>query len=242
MVLQGNVESKKPRNSSKGENSRAGENQAKAAADDGGSEAGGSEEAKAQSQGQAPAEAVMVPGQPVTLPADWASHGTIALVSHSGMGGITVIHTEMPPGTQLQPIVAAGTSVISLDGATIQVPFSLPASMAHAITPMSTVVTAPVTTTTTATSDSLDASMAMALTELSEGRVALRTECVLEAAVSQTLLAPEVGGEGAGPPAVPPCGEQFATGQAEASPSDQPLNTDEASANEHKDSSEAQEV
>ncbi|XP_059897457.1 GDNF-inducible zinc finger protein 1 isoform X1 [Gadus macrocephalus] len=237
VVLQGNVESKKPRHSSKGGSSGAGESQAKVEADGGGSEANGSEEAKAATevQTQAPAEAIMVPGQPVTLPADWASHGTIALVSHSSMGGITVIHAEMPPGTQLQP------SVISLDGATIAVPFSL----AHAITPMTTTV---VTTTATATtSDSLDASMsepALALTELSEGRVALRTACVLEAAVSQTLLAPgsEVGPGEPGVQAEVPCEDQFATEQAEDVPNDQPLNTEEASVDEHKDSSVAQDV
>ena len=261
MVLQGNVESKKPRQSSKGESSGAGGSQAKAEGDAGaGSEAAASEEAKAQvqgqvqGQGQAPAEAIMVPGQPVALPADWASHGTIALVSHGSMGGITVIHTEMPPGTQLQPIVttdATGTSVISLDGATIQVPFS----MAHAITPVSTVASAapaptPPPTTTTA-ADALDVSMsepAMALTELCEGRVALRTACVLEAAVSQTLLAPgpgsEVGPEGGAPPAEPgvqamvPCEDQSGMGQAEAAPP----NAEEASVHEHKDSSVARDV
>ncbi|CAL8313353.1 unnamed protein product [Lota lota] len=244
VVLQGNVESKKPRHSSKGENSGAGENQAKAEADGGGSEAAGSDGA----QTQAPAEAMMVPGQPVTLPADWATHGTIALVSHSSMEGITVIHTEMPPGTQLQPIVttdATGTRVISLDGTTIAV------SMAHAITPMSTVVTAAAAAATT--TDSLDAPIsepAMTVTEVSESRVALRTSCVLEAAVSQTILAPgsEFGPEGAGPPAesgvraMVSCVEPFATGQAEAAPSDQPLNTEDTSVNEHKDSSVAQDI
>ncbi|CAL8315850.1 unnamed protein product [Merluccius merluccius] len=224
VVLQGNVEGKKPRHSAKGENSGTGENQNQNKA--GGAEAAGPEGAKAQTQTQpqAQAEALMVPGQPVTLPADWATHGTIALVSHDSLGGITVIHTEMPPG-------ATGTNVISLDGSTIAVPFALPVSMAQALAPMSAGGT--ITTTTTDTSHSAPA---MAATEVSESHAATSaTACVLEAAVSQTILAPalegasEAAAAAAGPPAdsgvqgMVSCGEQLAMQHA---PSDQLQNTD----------------
>ncbi|XP_053699690.1 GDNF-inducible zinc finger protein 1 [Synchiropus splendidus] len=65
------------------------------------------------------------PPQPVTLPSDWANHGAIALVSHSSLGGITVIQTEVPTTD------STGARVISLDSA---VPFSLPASVAQTVT------------------------------------------------------------------------------------------------------------
>ncbi|KAJ3583050.1 hypothetical protein NHX12_034518 [Muraenolepis orangiensis] len=220
VVLRGNVETKKSKHSAKGETSGVGENrdqnQAKAC------EAASSEGAKAQTPPQAQAEAIVVPGQPVTLPADWATHGTIALVSHGPLGGITVIHTEMPPGTQLQPLVttdATGNSIISLDGSTIAVPFSIPVSMAHAITPVS------------ATTDhSFAAPVSEAADEVSESSVVPPSVCVLEAAASQTILAP--GSEVAGPPeesdvvAMVLCGNPFATEQMEAAPSDRLLNTE----------------
>ncbi|XP_051510387.1 GDNF-inducible zinc finger protein 1-like [Myxocyprinus asiaticus] len=84
-------------------------------------------------------EVVAVSGEPVTISGDWAGTGTIALVSHTSLGGLTVIQTEVPAGTQLQPIVTAdGTSVISLDasavGMPVTVPFSIPISVAHSIT------------------------------------------------------------------------------------------------------------
>lgn len=81
-------------------------------------------------------DSIVVSAEPVTIPSDWSSQGAIALVSHGTLGEITVIHTEVRPGTQIQPIVTtdtAGTSIISLDGSAIPVPFSIPVSMAHSL-------------------------------------------------------------------------------------------------------------
>lgn len=84
-------------------------------------------------------EVVAVSGQPVTISGDWAGSGAIALVSHTALGGLTVIQTEMPVGTQLQPIVTTdGTNVISLDASAVSipvnVPFNIPISVAHSLT------------------------------------------------------------------------------------------------------------
>eukprot|EP00064_Thunnus_orientalis_P011548 superscaffoldBa00001676_g11579 len=129
----------------------------------------------------------MVPAEPVTLPPDWTSHGAIALVSHGTLGGITVIHTEMPPGTQIQPIVttdSTGASVISLDGSAIPVPFSIPVSMAQ-----------PIPLSSEASSTSL--SVPTLSVPVSDGALAsvsvtpiVSTSSVLEAGASQTILAP----------------------------------------------------
>ncbi len=74
--------------------------------------------------------------EPVTISGDWAGPGTIALVSHTALGGLTVIQTEIPAGTQLQPLVTTD-GVISLDasavGMPVTVPFSIPISVAHSI-------------------------------------------------------------------------------------------------------------
>ncbi|XP_028858825.1 GDNF-inducible zinc finger protein 1 [Denticeps clupeoides] len=71
-------------------------------------------------EGQAQAAQVAVTAEPVTISGDWGSHGTIALVSHN-LGGFTVIQTEVPAGTQLQPIIAA-------DGSPVTMPFHIPLS------------------------------------------------------------------------------------------------------------------
>ncbi|KAG9344682.1 hypothetical protein JZ751_010368 [Albula glossodonta] len=74
--------------------------------------------------------------QPVTLSGDWSSagHGAITLVSHTTLGGFTVIKTELPTA-QLQPIVGgdqggvAGTQVISLETPGVAVPLQVPVSV-----------------------------------------------------------------------------------------------------------------
>ncbi|XP_052442838.1 GDNF-inducible zinc finger protein 1 isoform X1 [Carassius gibelio] len=91
-----------------------------------------------ESNAQKTQEVVAVSGEPVTISGDWAGPGTIALVSHTALGGLTVIQTEVPAGTQLQPLVTTdGTSVISLDasavGMPVTVPFSIPISVTHSI-------------------------------------------------------------------------------------------------------------
>lgn len=83
-------------------------------------------------------EMVPVPEEPVTISGDWADPGTITVVSHGTLGNLTVIQTEVPPGTQLQPLVTAdGASVISLESSTVGIPvalpFSIPISVAHSI-------------------------------------------------------------------------------------------------------------
>ncbi|XP_028252740.1 GDNF-inducible zinc finger protein 1 [Parambassis ranga] len=177
VVLEGNVEEKIPRSSTKGkaEKARAGEKKSSAKKGCGG-------------DGRTPTDSTVVPTEPVTLPPEWTSHGAIALVSHTALGGITVIHTEVPPGTQIQPIVTSdstGTSVIALDGSAIPVPFSVPVSIAH---PVSLSSEAPSTSLSVPTlsipvSDGLLASVSEIPT--------ISTSSVLEAAASQTILAPD---------------------------------------------------
>lgn len=132
------------------------------------------------------ADSFMVPSEPVTLPSEWTSHGAIALVSHGALGGITVIHTDMPPGTQLQPIVttdSTGASVISLDGSAIPVPFSIPVSMAHTIPLCSEA------SSTSLSIPTLSVPVSGTLASVSEIPT-VSTSSVLEAAASQTILAP----------------------------------------------------
>lgn len=75
-------------------------------------------------------ETVCVPEEPVTISGDWADPGTITVVSHGTLGNLTVIQTEVPHGTQLQPIVTAdGASVISLESSTVGIPVALPFSI-----------------------------------------------------------------------------------------------------------------
>ncbi|XP_072296230.1 uncharacterized protein gzf1 [Eucyclogobius newberryi] len=112
----------------------------------------------------------------VTVPPNWASHGAIALVSHAALGGITVIHTEIPAGTKLQPVVntdSTGASVLSLDNSSITVPFSIAASVAQS---MSTATIPAVTIS--------DGALAI----VSESPT-ISTQSVLEVAASQTILA-----------------------------------------------------
>ncbi|KAF7666941.1 hypothetical protein LDENG_00086410 [Lucifuga dentata] len=218
VVLEGNVESKKPKSPAKVKTEKAGMGEKKSSAKGGDGVNGGD---KVQTS------TIMVPAEPVTLPADWTSQGTIALVSHSSLGGITVIHTEMPAGTKIQPIVttdATGASIISLDGSAITGPFSLPVSMSHAIpvssqAPSSSSLSVPVTLTVPVCNATLSS--------VSE-TAAVSTSSVLEVAASQTILAPVSEAEAAAETdifepdiqSVIITDEQCGTGQAAAVPSD----------------------
>ncbi|KAM9356238.1 uncharacterized protein gzf1 [Pholidichthys leucotaenia] len=147
VVLEGNVEEKKPRfppkektekpkgprerkTSAKRNISSTAVEDAAAAKDAAATEA---EDAAAADSGttgpddKIKTESIIVSTEEVTLHPDWAGHGTIALVSHAE---ITVIHTKVSPGTQIQPIVttdSTGASVIAIDGSS----FSLPVSISH---------------------------------------------------------------------------------------------------------------
>lgn len=173
VVLEGNVEEKKPKTPTKekAEKSEAGEKQGSPGKNSGTSDAG---TAKTNT------DSIVVQTEPVALPSEWTTtHGAIALVSHGALGGITVIHTEVPPGTRLQPIVttdSTGASVISLDGSTI--PFSIPVSMAQSIP----LVSDAASTLMVPVSDSTVKSDTETPT--------MSTSSVLEAAASQTILAP----------------------------------------------------
>lgn len=170
VVLEGNVEDKKPKSPPK-EKAGALEKKSKA---------------RKSSDGRATVEAAAktstnpeVSVEPVTLPSEWTGHGAIALVSHDALGAITVIHTEVPAGTQIQPIVttdSTGTSIISLDGPAISVPFSIPVSVAHSI---------PVSSEATSALSVSDGTLASV-----SGITTVPTSSVLEAAASQTILAP----------------------------------------------------
>ncbi|XP_074471522.1 uncharacterized protein gzf1 [Sebastes fasciatus] len=184
VVLEGNVEDKKPKSPTKGKTEKAGpkEKRSTARKGAGGSAAGGT--GTAGGHGKTPTDSLVLSSEPITLPSEWTSHGAFAVVSHGALGGITVIHTEMPPGTQLQPIVttdSTGASVISLDGSGI--PFSIPVSMAHTL-PLcseasSTSLSIP--TLSIPVSDGTFASVSEIPT--------VSTASVLEAAASQTILA-----------------------------------------------------
>ncbi|XP_070844198.1 GDNF-inducible zinc finger protein 1 isoform X2 [Chaetodon trifascialis] len=182
VVLEGNVEDKKPKSTPKGKTEKAGAGDKKSAARKGGGGAAAAGTDAAASPGKTHTDSIVVPAEPVTLPTEWATHGAIALVSHGALGGITVIHTEVPPGTQIQPIVTTdgtGASVISLDGSAIPVPFSIPMSMAN-----------PVPLSSDASTISL--SVPTLSVPVSDGTLAsvVSTSSVLEAAASQTILAP----------------------------------------------------
>ncbi|XP_070782034.1 GDNF-inducible zinc finger protein 1 [Enoplosus armatus] len=186
VVLEGNVEDKKPKTPTKGKTEKGGAGEKKStgrksvsAAAAGTSVAGGLTKTHTDS--------IVVPAEPVTLPSEWTTHGAIALVSHGSLGGITVIHTEVPPGTQIQPIVttdSTGASVISLDGSAIPVPFSIPVSMAHTI-PLSSEASTISLSVPTLSVPVCDGTMASA-SEIPT----VSTASVLEAAASQTILAP----------------------------------------------------
>lgn len=113
------------------------------------------------SSGKIHTDSILVPAGSVPLPPEWTTHGAITLVSHGTSGEITVIHTDMTPGTQMQPIVTTEdteTRVISLDASAIPVPFSIPMSLATSVSISET--------------------------------PAISTSSVLEAAASHTILAP----------------------------------------------------
>lgn len=135
-----------------------------------------------------------VSGEPVTISGDWPGPGTIALVSHTALGGLTVIQTEVPAGTQLQPLVATdGTSVISLDasavGMPVTVPFSIPISVAHSISVSPSISGSVPITVTGHVSDAILAPTTTAATseaEATENRLASAAvdECVSVQAVA----------------------------------------------------------
>ncbi|XP_060948048.1 GDNF-inducible zinc finger protein 1 [Limanda limanda] len=188
VVLEGNVEDKKPKSTLKGKTKKAGtwEKTSPSSISGDGAATGdavstGAEGAAADdAAGKTTTDSIVVPAEPVTLSSDWTSHGTIALVSH---GGITLIHTEVPSGTQIQPIMTTdgtGTNLISLDGSAI--PFSIPVSMAHPI---------PLASSTSTTSLSVPAVLSLPVCDATLAPVSeIPTSSVLEAAVSQTILSP----------------------------------------------------
>lgn len=185
VVLEGNVVDKKSKSPTKGtlEKTAAGERKKTARKSIcGGGPAAEAAAAAAGSSGKTLTDSIVVPAEPVTLSSEWTTHGAIALVSHDTAGGITVIHTEVPRGTQLQPIVTTdgtGASVISLDGSAI--PFSV--SMAHPV-PLSSeasTISLSVPTVSVPVSDGT----AVSVSEMP----AISTSCVLETAASQTILA-----------------------------------------------------
>ncbi|XP_053301029.1 GDNF-inducible zinc finger protein 1 [Pleuronectes platessa] len=190
VVLQGNMEDKKPKSTPKGKTKKAG-----AAAGDAVSTGAEGDTVTpadatcavyaddAAAASKTTTDSILARAEPVTLPPDWTSHGTIALVSQ---GGITVIHTEVPPGTHIQPIMTTdgtGTNLISLDGSTI--PFSIPVSMAHPIPLVSSISTSSLSLPSVLSFPVSDATLAP-VNEIP----AVPTSSVLEAAVSQTLLSP----------------------------------------------------
>lgn len=192
MVLEGNVEEKKPRSPAKEKTEKAGpgEKKNKASKSPRTATTAPSISSSATCSGsdisKSHTDSIVVSTQPLTLPSDWTSHGAIALVRHSELGGITVIHTEVPAGTQIQPLVATnstGTSVISLDGSAIPVPFSIPVSMTHTV-PLSS--EAPSTSLSVST---LSIPVSDALLASVSDIPAVSTASVLESAASQTILA-----------------------------------------------------
>ncbi|KAL0967724.1 hypothetical protein UPYG_G00256090 [Umbra pygmaea] len=127
---------------------------------------------------------VVVPGKPITLSANWGDPGTIALVSHPTLGEFTVIQTEMSGGTQL-PMVSTGAGVISLDGSTVSVPFSIPVSMSSI--PVSSSSSGPLPVQTM----SLSVPVSEAMFTPVSGTSAIETSSMLETAVTQTILSPD---------------------------------------------------
>ncbi|XP_059213057.1 GDNF-inducible zinc finger protein 1 [Centropristis striata] len=182
VVLEGNVEDKKPKSPPK-EKAGAKEKKNTGKKSAGAAAAGGTTD----SHGKTNTDSFMVPSEPVTIPSEWTSHGAIAVVSHGALGGITVIHTDMPPGTQLQPIVttdSTGASILSFDGQAIPVPLQIPVSMSHTIPLCSEASSTSLSIPTL----SVPVSDAM-LTTVSEMST-VSTSSLLEAAASQTILAP----------------------------------------------------
>ncbi|KAM4712516.1 uncharacterized protein gzf1 [Anableps anableps] len=181
VVLEGNVEEKKPKSPAKEKAEKGGAEEKRSTANKSSSSAATAETSSANDAGKTSTETVMVPTEPVALPADWARHGAITLVSHGGVGAIAVIHTEVPPGTQLQPIVAtSSTNTITLDGSAIAVPFSIPVSVAQALSSEAPSSSLSVPTLSVPVSETLLASDISTVSATS----------LLEAAATQTVLAP----------------------------------------------------
>ncbi|KAM7395707.1 hypothetical protein PAMA_007127 [Pampus argenteus] len=184
VVLEGNLE--KPKAQTKGKTEKAGAGEKKSTSRK--SVAGAAAAAAAATActgdgaGKTHTETIVVPAEHVTLPPDWTSHGSIALVSDGTLGGITVIRTEMPPGTQMQPIVTTdgtGGSVISID-----VPFPMPVSMAQPIPLCSEASSTSLSIPTLSVPISNDTLASVSVNPV------VSTSSVLEAAASQTILAP----------------------------------------------------
>ncbi|XP_068198514.1 GDNF-inducible zinc finger protein 1 [Antennarius striatus] len=184
VVLEGNLENKKLKTPNKGKTEKA----------ETGGKKGSIIKTVATAGSDAPVStsntltnSIVVPAEPVTIHSEWTSHGAIALVSHGTVGGITVIQTEVPPGTQLQPIIttdSTGTSVISLDGSAIPVPFTIPVSMSQTI-PLSSeasTISLSVPTISVPVSDSTF----MPVSEIP----VTSASSILEAIASQSSLAP----------------------------------------------------
>ncbi|XP_078130425.1 uncharacterized protein gzf1 isoform X1 [Sander vitreus] len=186
VVLEGNVEDKKTRTPTKGKTEKAGAREKKnTARKSGGGAATGT--GTAGGPDKTLTDSFVVPSESITLPSEWTSHGAIAVVNHGPLGAITVIHTEMPSGTQIQPIVttdSTGASIISLDGSAIPVPFSIPVSTAHSIPLYSEASSTSLSTPTLSVSVS-DGTLAP-VSEVPN----VSTSSVLDAAASQTILAP----------------------------------------------------
>ncbi len=169
VVLEGNVEdrAKKPKGSSQKKDKAS---------------AAVSEAQAPESNAQKTQEVLAVSGEPVTISGDWAGPGTIALVSHTALGGLTVIQTEVPAGTQLQPLVTTdGTSVISLDasavGMPVTVPFSIPISVTHSIGVSPSISSSVPITVTSHVSDTILAPATTSEAEATENGLA-SAECV----------------------------------------------------------------
>nr|XP_020488026.1 GDNF-inducible zinc finger protein 1-like [Labrus bergylta]XP_020488027.1 GDNF-inducible zinc finger protein 1-like [Labrus bergylta] len=184
VVLEGNVEEKKPKTPTKEKIDRSGSGEKKGnGRKNDGTATSDVADRIAGGPVKTDADSILVQTEPVTLPSDWSTRGAIALVSHGALGGITVIHTEMPPGTQIQPIMSTdntGASVITLDGTAIPVPFSIPVSMSHSIPLCSE-----------ASSTSMSVPSLMVPVSHSKEIHTVSTSSVLEAAASQTILAPD---------------------------------------------------
>ncbi|XP_029318754.1 GDNF-inducible zinc finger protein 1 [Cottoperca gobio] len=183
VVLEGNVEDKKPKSPSKGKTEKAAAREKKSTTrKSGAAAAAAAGSGTAGAPGKTYTDSCLMPSEPVTLPSEWTSHGAIALVSHGTLGGITVIHTEIPHGTQIHPIVttdSTGASVISLDGSAI--PFSIPVSLTHSLSMCSEASTSLSTPTLSAP---------VSVNVLPSEIPTVSTSSVLEVAVSQTILAP----------------------------------------------------
>ncbi|XP_061668088.1 GDNF-inducible zinc finger protein 1 isoform X2 [Syngnathoides biaculeatus] len=114
VVLEGNVEERKPKPQSK-----AGAPLEKKNIGKKGSQSNVTSGADDLAALVVPTGAGTLPPDPVAPPQEWAGPGAITLVSHGHLSGIAVIHAEMPPGTQV--VTSDGGNIIALDG-----PFVVP--------------------------------------------------------------------------------------------------------------------